>query len=66
MNFQFDSTTDGRAVKIASMIDEHARESLLHLVESSITADKLVAELEKVFTTNGGLPRALRMDSGRR
>ncbi|WP_425296698.1 hypothetical protein [Nocardia abscessus] len=33
MDFQFDSTVDGRAVKIASMIDEHTRESLLHLVE---------------------------------
>lgn len=63
-DFQFDSTTDGRAVKIASMIDEHTRESLLHLVERSITADKLVAELEKVFTTSGGPPRALRMDAG--
>jgi hypothetical protein len=28
----------GKAVKTASMIDEHTRESLLHLVERSITA----------------------------
>jgi hypothetical protein len=27
--FQFDSTVDGKAIKIASMIDEHTRESLL-------------------------------------
>ncbi|MGW4094120.1 hypothetical protein ACWEH3_30240 [Nocardia sp. NPDC004718] len=27
LDFQFDSTVDGRAVKIASMIDEHTRES---------------------------------------
>ncbi|MFF7945090.1 transposase [Nocardia gamkensis] len=26
LDFQFDSTTDGRAVKIASMLDEHTRE----------------------------------------
>ncbi|MEV6430170.1 hypothetical protein [Nocardia sp. NPDC051463] len=32
LDFQFDSTVDGKAVKIASMIDEHARESPLHLV----------------------------------
>ena len=36
LDFQFDSTIDGKAVKIASMIDEHTRESLLHLVERSI------------------------------
>lgn len=64
LDFQFDSTVDGRAVKIASMIDEHTRESLLHPVERSITAERLVAELEKVFTTAGGPPRVLRMDNG--
>jgi putative transposase len=50
IDFQFDSTTDGKAIKIASMVDEHTRESLLHLVERSITAERLVAELKKVFT----------------
>ena len=39
IDFQFDSTIDGKAIKIASMIDEHTRESLMHLVERSITAD---------------------------
>ncbi|BCK53195.1 integrase [Nocardia wallacei] len=64
LDFQFDSTVDGRAVKIASMIDEHTRESLLHVVERSITADRLVAELDKVFAAAGGPPRVLRMDNG--
>ncbi|MGV9611233.1 IS3 family transposase [Nocardia xishanensis] len=64
LDFQFDSTVDGRAVKIASMIDEHTRESLLHLVERSITAERMVAELETVFTSSGGPPRVLRMDNG--
>ena len=64
LDFQFDSTVDGKAVKIASMIDEHTRESLLHLVERSITAEKLVAELENVFTARGGAPMVLRMDNG--
>ncbi|WP_196812331.1 DDE-type integrase/transposase/recombinase [Nocardia sp. CNY236] len=64
LDFQFDSTVDGKAVKIASMIDEHTRESLLHLVERSITAERLVAELEKVFLARGGPPRVLRMDNG--
>ncbi|PPJ39779.1 hypothetical protein C5E45_01150 [Nocardia nova] len=46
------------------MIDEHTRESLLHVVERSITAERLVAELETVFAATGGPPRMLRMDNG--
>ncbi len=42
LDFQFEATVDGRAVKIAPMIDEHTRESLLHLVERSITAENLL------------------------
>ena len=64
IDFQFDSTVDGKAIKIASMIDEHTRVSLLHLVERSITAERLVAELESVFAAAGGPPRVLRMDNG--
>src|SRR5271168_5159267 len=54
IDFQFDSTIDGKAIKVASMIDEHTRCSLLHLVERSITAERLVAELEVVFAAAGG------------
>jgi len=64
LDFQFDSTVDGKAVKIASMIDEHTRESLLHLVERSITAHRLVIELEHVFDRAGRPPIVLRMDNG--
>lgn len=64
LDFQFDSTVDGKAVKIASMVDEHTRESLLHMVERSITAEKLVTELERVFARTGGPPKVLRMDNG--
>ena len=54
IDFQFDSTVDGKAIKIASMIDEHTRESLLDLVERSITAERLVTELAAVFAVAGG------------
>jgi putative transposase len=40
VDFQFDSTTDGRPVKIVSIVDEHTRECLGGLVERSITSDK--------------------------
>jgi putative transposase len=64
LDFQFDSTIDGKAVKIASMLDEHTRESLLNLVERSITAELLIDELEKCFAAAGGPPMVLRMDNG--
>jgi chromosomal replication initiation ATPase DnaA len=57
LDFQFDSTIDGKAIKIASMVDEHTRESLLNLVERSITAERLVAELERVFAARRSLQR---------
>jgi putative transposase len=63
LDFQYDSTIDGKAVEIASMIDEHTRESLLHIVERSITADRLIIELEEVFAVHG-VPTVLRMDNG--
>jgi putative transposase len=47
IDFQFDSTTDGKAIKIASMIDEHTRCSLLNVVERSITAERLVTEVAR-------------------
>ena len=64
IDFQLDSTVDGRAIKIASMIDEHTRESMLHIVERSITAGRLVTQLQQVFDRCGGPPRVLRMDNG--
>ena len=64
IDFQFDSTIDGKAIKIASMIDEHTRVSLLNIVERSITAERLVDELKKVFAAAGGPPKVLRMDNG--
>jgi transposase InsO family protein len=55
---------DGKAVKIASMIDEYTRCALLNIVERSITAERLVIELEGVFAAAGGPPKVLRVDSG--
>ncbi len=46
------------------MIDEHTRELLLNIVERSITAELLVAELQTAFAVAGGPPKVLRMDNG--
>ena len=64
LDFQFDSTIDGKAIKIASMVDEHTRESLLNIVERSITAERLIDELQRCFAAAGGPPLVLRMDNG--
>jgi putative transposase len=37
VDFQFDSITDARPIKIVSIIDEHTRECLGGMVERSIT-----------------------------
>src|SRR6202166_4249678 len=64
IDFQFDSTIDGKAIKIASMVDEHTRESLLNLGERSFPPKRLVAKLGGVFAAGGGPPQVLRMDNG--
>jgi transposase InsO family protein len=63
VDFQFDATTDGRPVKIVSIIDEHTRECLGGLVERSITADALIDELDRIALTRGH-PAVLRSDNG--
>jgi len=63
VDFQFDSTTDGRPVKIASIIDEHTRECLGGLVARSITGDDLINELDRLAQERG-YPAVLRCDNG--
>jgi len=46
VDFQFDATTDGRPIKIATVVDEHTRECLGGLVERNITGDDLIGELD--------------------
>ena len=64
-DFQFDSTVDGKAIKIASMIDEHTRVSLLHVVERSITAERIVTELERYSPPLAARPRCCGWTTGR-
>jgi hypothetical protein len=47
-DFQFDVTTDGRPIKIVSIVDEHTRECLGGMVERSITGEHLITELDRV------------------
>ncbi len=63
VDFQFDATTDGRPIKIVSIVDEHTRECLGGLVERSVTADVLIDELDRLAAVRGYLA-VLRCDNG--
>jgi putative transposase len=63
LDFQFDATEDGRPVKIVSIVDEHTRECLGGLVERSITADRLIDELDRI-AAGRGYPAVVRRDNG--
>ena len=64
VDFQFDATTDGRPIKIVSIVDEHTRECLGGLVERSITGETLITELDRLALQRGGYPAVLRCDNG--
>jgi transposase InsO family protein len=63
-DFQFDASTDGRPIKLVSIIDEHTRECLGGLVERSITGEDLIAELDRLAAQRGTHPAVLRCDNG--
>jgi len=64
VDFQFDVTTDGRPIKIVSIVDEHTRECLGGMVERSITGEHLIAELDRLAAERGTFPAVLRCDNG--
>jgi putative transposase len=63
VDFQFDATTDGRPIKIVSIVDEHTRECLGGLVERSITSEDLITELDRLAGVRG-YPAVVRCDNG--
>ena len=64
IDFQFDSTTDGRPFKIANILDEHTREILGKQIARSITGNDLTEELTKIAAIRGVWPKAIRCDNG--
>ena len=63
-DFQFDTTADGRTLKLLNIIDEYTREALTMTVDRSIDADKVVAVLPRLAVEGGRPPRFLRFDNG--
>jgi hypothetical protein len=63
VDFQFGATTDGRPIKIVSIIDEHTRECPRRPGGRSITGENLIAELDRLAGLRGTYPRVLRDDT---
>jgi putative transposase len=64
IDFQFDTTTDGRTLKLLHVVDEHTRETLAIRVARSIDADHTIRVLDQVVRERGRKPELLRMDNG--
>ena len=63
MDFQFDATTDGKALKLLNIVDEFTRECPAIVVSRSIDADKVVATLDAIAVVRG-YPAFVRFDNG--
>lgn len=64
LDFQFDTTTDGRILKFLHVVDEHTREALAVQVERRIDSDRTVSVLERIVAARGRAPELVRMDNG--
>jgi len=63
MDFIFDTTSNGRPLKILSMIDEYTRECIALEVGRKFNSDDLVQLLIELFGIRG-VPKFLRCDNG--
>ena len=63
MDFQFDTTADGRTLKMLNIIDEFTREALAIEVDRSINADGVVDVLDRLALIHGA-PTYVRFDNG--
>ncbi len=62
-DFQFDQTEDGRPLKLLNIVDEYTREALAMDVERHITADHVIATLDRLAALRG-YPSYVRFDHG--
>ena len=64
LDFQFDTTVDGRVPKLLHVVDEHTREALAIEVDRRIDSDHTVRVLDRIVTQQDRRPRLVRMDNG--
>jgi putative transposase len=63
LDFQFDTTVDGRTLKLLNVVDEYTRECPAIVVDRSIDADRVVDTLDAIAAQRG-FPTYLRFDNG--
>ena len=63
LDFQFDTTVDGRTIKLLNIVDEFTRECPAIVVDRSIDADRVVATLDRLALQRGA-PGFVRFDNG--
>ncbi len=63
MDFQFDTTADGRTLKMLNVIDEFTREAIAIEVDRAIDADGVVNVLDRLALQRGA-PHYVRFDNG--
>ena len=66
LDFQFDTTSDGRTLKLLHVVDEYTREALAMRAARSIDADHTTRVLDQIVRERGAGPELVRMDSGPR
>jgi putative transposase len=64
LNFQFDTTSDGRTLKLLHVVDEYTREALAMWVARSTDADHTTRVLDQIVRERGAGPELVRMDNG--
>jgi len=64
LDFQFDTTAEGRQIKMLNVIDEFTSEALAIEVDRSINADRVVDVLDRLAQQRGGAPVHVRFDNG--
>ena len=63
LDFQFDTTADGRTLKMLNVIDEFTRQCPAIEVDRTIDADRVVAVLDRLMLERGA-PGFVRFDNG--
>jgi putative transposase len=64
LDFQFDTTVDGKTLKMLNVIDEFTREALAIEVDRNIDADDVVNVLDRLARQRGIAPAFVRFDNG--
>ncbi|MCB5286042.1 MAG: IS3 family transposase [Candidatus Cloacimonetes bacterium] len=63
MDFMSDTLENGRKFRVFNLIDTFSKESVLHIIDSSIQGSRLVRELNQLAEQRS-LPKAIKCDNG--